>query len=521
MSSRASKLIFERSRAGGETARYNGRYIHSRFDPIREARRFVEQLDQTNARILVFLGPGLGHAIAPLRERFPGASILGIFLHPETYAASSAACDSAWHPESAQSLREFLAQTVPEILIGQVSLVEWQPTLDAFAEKGPQVRAGVLNVLRELQASLFTTGASGRLRFHNAVKNLGRVRAAALSAKSNRLISAMIVVAAGPSLEESIPIIRRARARVSIWATGSSVEALLANDLIPDVVVVTEPSVYASLHVRSLVAPGRALFEAPTLLVPLTVTNGVAESEQSVFFAENDLPDRLLAAALPNLPVIPSRGTVTFTAIAAARSSGDYPVILAGADFAHFHERSHVRPHLAHNYRLAIANRTSPGSGFIFERTRANTCLDGGWTTDRTLTTYANWLRSAGRASFEPLYQLSPSAVETGLPALSEREVAELPAHFAAPMIDRCDGGEPKRELAATAIREAQEYATQAAREAPPALNTLANSRLGTLATHLAIQPLLRFTTSSAPADWVDLCEVVSSELRRALEFLS
>ncbi len=522
MSSSEPRLVIEQSRTGAPTARLDGRFLHSRFDPHREATRFIDQVDPGDPRLILFLGPGLGHGIAPMRARFPMAKIVGIFLHADTFSAASFACEAAWHPEARESLREFLSRSIPEVLIGQVAVIEWQPSLDAFDDKATIIQTEVAGFLRETQASVFTTGAAGRLRLHNVVKNLGRLRPTSWRTDGKNLISAIVVTGAGPSLEQALPAIQRARPSISLWATGSSVEALLEAGLTPDVVVVTEPSIYASFHVRSLIASGSPTRErSPVIVAPISVCSTVAEASAIVLFGENDLPERLLAPALPRLPVIPSRGTVTFTAVAIARTFGNHPVVLAGADFAHFQERSHVRPHLAHRYRGSISSRTSPGAGFVFERTRMHAKECGGWSTDRTLTTYAHWLRSQGREAFAPLYQLAPSPVATTLPILSDDELSAFPVHFGSPMFLHSEPTQAEPVRARIAINSAVERVSAARISQPPAVDVLQDSPIRELAAHLAVQRLLRYAKTGERAEWIELCREVEQELRRASEFVS
>ncbi len=86
-------LKIEESRTGVPTAQTDGRYLHSRMDPVREAERMVAREAESEPGCAVFLGFGLGYQIEAFRRRYPQTAVIIIEADPALFKAALAARD--------------------------------------------------------------------------------------------------------------------------------------------------------------------------------------------------------------------------------------------------------------------------------------------------------------------------------------------------------------------------------------------------------------------------------------------
>lgn len=86
-----------------------------------------------------------------------------------------------------------------------------------------------------------------------------------------------IVVSSGPSLDKNIELLKKARGKTIIMATDSSVKALLAHDIVPDMFVSVDPGKPLSIFQ----VPG---MENVPIAAPLTIVPGAFEGHENNTF---------------------------------------------------------------------------------------------------------------------------------------------------------------------------------------------------------------------------------------------
>jgi hypothetical protein len=415
------------ARSGDVTASFDGRHVHSRVDPRREAERFVAGRTDADWEFVVVIGGGLGYIYPALRAALPGCRVLGCSLIPDITRYSYAEPDDLWIDGQGESLSDFLSRHVGEIDATSVGIIEWAPVTELVPDRAVLVRDELSRLLRRYQASLVTQGATGRRWLRNALHNYLHVRAA-VPERSAAMVSAVVVVGAGPSLEDSLERLVPLRGRVALWVTASALDAVVARGLVPDLVIVSDGALYAAEHLRQVIA-GR--LSGVPVAAPLAATRGISSCEYVSVIREGDPVDSALLA-FDDTPAtaVPPRGTVSATALALARLHCAAPIVLVGTDFAWRSSRSHARPHLSELYRAAGSCRTTPHQTLVFRSVRDQRRLDGEWQTDRTLQTYADWFDQFAPTYFGPVYALAPSPMLRLIPRVEAEEIAAMPCTF-------------------------------------------------------------------------------------------
>jgi hypothetical protein len=281
------------------------------------------------------------------------------------------------------------------------------------------------------------------------------------------------ITASGPSLEEALPLVASYRDRFRLWALPSSLLALKAAGVRPDLVVLTDPGYYAIAHVH----PAAEL--QLEVAMPLTAACGVWRVGASVMpLSQGTFFERALCNLRMLHPfALPSYGTVAASALELARRLGAREVLFAGLDLVHRDLRSHARPNVFDQFMNDGVHRCSPFQHRLFARQAALAGEHGraGAHDSRprrsspALDTYAGWFAGLG-ASFGPaLLRLLPTEVELpsfrDLGASQFRRFARALPRCSGPSLSRRRGTAPSTagERIAQAARLVSEWAEQLA----------------------------------------------------------
>lgn len=369
--------------------------VHSKVDPVREALRLVQN-SNAEGFVLVF-GLGLGYHLRELLQRADVTLVLVIDYDLSVVRSFLEAADLtdlfsdprlAVLVDPAESELEswILTRYVP-VLHGNVSgltlrgRVEQDP--DAFAA----ARRTALAAAHAAADDVATQRAFGRNWMRNIALNvisLANHETSARGGGSENLLleravlqaaqrsERCIITAAGPSLDRNLELIRSKRRRSLLIATDSSLPALVAAELQPDLVLAIDCQVVSYLH---LLGAGTALQRGETLLVAdIGVHHALARTVPAVCFVGGNHPlVRYLVGRGLRLPFLDtSDGSVTHAAVRLAAALCLRKINVYGADFSYPRAASYARGTYLHSHFLHRHARRDPLSSrllqFVFDR---------------------------------------------------------------------------------------------------------------------------------------------------------
>jgi hypothetical protein len=404
--------------------------LHSRYDPQGEAERYLAAIPITpETRCFVLIEPGLGYMIPVLARRFPGARIIALHLAPpggDLPDPSSGQNNNAvhWDPVRGPALEGFLERELEEAgrdgLPGaeSIRIIEWRPALDRYGKPYVEVLAAAAAAIRRFDAGRRTVRAFGRRWFRNFFRNLALLRSFPVY---RELTAPVLVTGAGPSLEDSLPLIREIRDRGGcfIIAASSSFMALSGGGIVPDLVLSTDGGPWALLHLYEL-------FRAGLGGVPLAAAFSACLPSQCgdlpiLGISDGSLWQELILRGLgvPHL-ALPQRGTVTATALDLAFALGRGKVCIAGMDLDTRDIRTHCRPYSFDRLQREGSSRFRTEYGRLFSRSFA--MREGGshrvyaeWFAGR-LASYRGRLYTLGKNNplFTELPQAAPETLGPG-----------------------------------------------------------------------------------------------------------
>jgi hypothetical protein len=419
----------------------NGRYVHSPRDPLREGARAAEALPGGDGPIAVF-GFGLGYAAIAAADRFPRRPVIVVERRISVLRAALETRDlrqflsahrvvfvlgNAGDPAGALGAALRLFEGRPEILRNRALMAldeEWfgdaEKQLNFYISKDEINR----NTLRKF----------GKRWVKNLAANMEAIRdKPGVELLSSCLPSKMpvLLVAAGPSLDETAPLLPQFAERAVVVAVDTALRPLLRAGTSPDFVLVVDPQFWNLRHLDRAPAAASCLI-AESAVYPAVMRHpfGRAFLCSSLFplgkFIENRVDPK---------GALGTGGSVATTAWDFARVLGTESLWLAGLDLSFPLFKTHFKGAAFEERALALSGRFFPAETRSFHALRnglpfSAPALSGGAVlTDKRLSLYAAWFEN--RIRMYPhlknhSFSVNGLAVPGFLPAAAE-ELLALP----------------------------------------------------------------------------------------------
>ena len=343
---------------GQLTCCVNGVHLHSRYDPQKEAARFVDSLscDFAPSYVLV-VEPALSYCAPYLNQRFPQAILCCIRLSCE-FASSDALWQKVFCVANDELLNDSLGEQIFEFMgeegVCSCAFVSWKPSETAFPKEADFAWRQIRKAVQKGMSVLSTRKYFARRWTKNALRLCLFARKTALVEQGD---ASVVVCASGPSLKDSIPFLTHFRSRFFLVALSSALSPLLYAGLQPDLCVSSDGGYWAKLHLSCL----------PENTIPLSLA---AEGSCFAHIIEGNTivplvyPDGCSKTILREMGVAgleaARNGTVSGTAAFLALSLTRGDVYFCGLDLARGNGFAHTQPNALETLSSLSDCRLSP-----------------------------------------------------------------------------------------------------------------------------------------------------------------
>lgn len=304
-------------------------YIHSKNDPMDVARQYISQRYDASKKSYSVFGCGLGYHIYMLYKESNGSIPIEVYEEDPRvveYAKEYGVLD--WIPEDRLKIitEDSVMAFLKSVEYDDTGLLIYMPSVKQMDN------AFEREIVMEVGISLKTTNSLGRDMIINTWRNIQKeLKEVSLLRKTLDMDEA-IVVAAGPSLDDTLESLRRWQGQKKIICVGTVFKKLISRGIRPDYVVVIDPQERTLKQIEGLEA------ESVPMILGMTAHWGFAEKYQGekyiVHMHTFDEKVRYHVATIAN-EVWPSGSTVTWMALEVALRLGAKKVYLAGVDLAY------------------------------------------------------------------------------------------------------------------------------------------------------------------------------------------
>jgi hypothetical protein len=336
------RVDLSRGHATGTVVTADGRRlaVHASADPVASAEALVDRCGAVP--LLVVIGFGFGYLLDALERRNSRTKVLAVEPVPAIARAMLSRRDVRdWitsgrlallvgpsFPDATDAWRLFGRDvTTPPVLV--TPLAE-----QGFPAETAQARAAVARIVAGVKAN-----AAARRKFAgryllNTLRNLPCIAEEGDAAALVNLCEGMpaVIVAAGPSLDATLPGIRELQGRAVIIAVDTAVRPLLAAGIQPHMAVSVDPSDINAQHLSGIPASGMALVGEGSL-DPIVLPQ--FRGRTFTFRVSDHHPWPWLRALGLDRDGLQAWGSVLTTAFDFAIKAGCNPLVFAGADLAY------------------------------------------------------------------------------------------------------------------------------------------------------------------------------------------
>jgi len=407
---------FSFSKSDKVTVKENGVYLHSTYNPEKEAEKLFEKIPdkaQTNTiesdDTYIFAGIGLGYAPIKFASKFNDRLL--VIIEPDPGYLFASMCVNDFTPvfktEKCVIITQTQAETVIPLLeqlcelkntkvITQNSLTQhqysWFKTFFALLERNK----------RKEEINTSTLEKFSNLWLKNSAKNLKYFKTTpGISIYKNILDKkfSSIVVAAGPSLEDAIPYLKKIQDKMIIISVDTAVKTLNKNKIKSDFVLLIDPQYYAATHILDCdISDSVLVTESSVYPSVMKVKSRKKVFIESLFplgryFETNLLHEKSFGKIIAG-------GSVSTSCWDFAKYIGSDKIYFTGLDLGYPQKKTHIRGSTFEEKSHTTSLRTKPAENalcsilFNAANEKAKDFEDNEIITDSKMKLFAWWFES-------------------------------------------------------------------------------------------------------------------------------
>ncbi len=346
--------------------------IHSNYDPVEEASRYLETLNICESINFIVLGLGLGYQVMEIIRKTSNRAKIYIFeKDPDLFALAMREVDFSLifeHPgvklfvdANPLGLGALLEPEQINFTLNKYCLVRQKPLVDGNWEYYGVLLGEIENYFKESRINLKTQSIHSKLYYKNIFSNFNiLLESSGITSFKDCLPDIpAIICSAGPSLDKNIQLLKSARERFFLIAVATALKPLLYNGIQPDVVISIDPDELTINSFDFLTDTSDFLLvynPAVPNAIPKAFSNRRMAFDSEVYLAEWF---RKHTEEKGNLGKISS---VAHSAVKFSQFLACSPIILVGQDLSFCQQRLHCLHSFYHDEHMDKVGRLNPRS---------------------------------------------------------------------------------------------------------------------------------------------------------------
>lgn len=233
--------VVEQAKNNELTLKVNNVYIYSKYNPKNDVERFINTL--SNEDFYIVLGLGLGYHIESLLETKTNTKVYGVALDKEDLAIfkkyASVKLQQSANFTLIQSMNVIEDFTESNLVIP----VQWTKALGV----NHQLTAFLEDVkLRQLSRNRHASLLDSNFEYTKELDTIDIHHLQNIMAGKTACL-----VASGPSLNETVAVLKSTKNKYFILAVSSCLNVLKLNDIEPDAIIISDAKAFVKYHFHS------------------------------------------------------------------------------------------------------------------------------------------------------------------------------------------------------------------------------------------------------------------------------
>lgn len=225
------------------------KYMHSRYNPVSEAIRWIDGLNIGEEDTISIIGLGLGYYIEPLLSKYPSKKIIIIEPNKEVFSHFLSVRDVTSYIENknivflvgkdsnyVRTLFDYYIQNNKIKKIFYTELPVYKKMYEKYIE---EIYSELKKILLLLQSNISTEIYCSRLWLYNELINLKNIKKHNnISCFENIMNNIPVIIAsAGPSLEKNMHLLKEVYDKALIIAVGTAASILDSHGIEPHIIM--------------------------------------------------------------------------------------------------------------------------------------------------------------------------------------------------------------------------------------------------------------------------------------------
>jgi len=343
--------------SGFPTALYKNNYIHSRYNPYKEAENIIRAQVPENVSICIFYGLGLGYLPETFISQYPDVPCL--IIEPDLTFFKTTLSTRNMQTLLTHENIIFLLGTEPEQIaavlekysLSCVHIIKLRSVFQKDAEYYARIDYVIEYFLKKREINKNTLQRFGKLWLKNLCLNIKIIAKAPGIHKLSLSCTGLpaLVIAAGPSLDRILPFLEELAQRMIIIAVDTSLSICQAHGIDPDFVIIADPQYWNTRHL-DYVRSGRYMLISESATHPRVFKL----MKGAIFMGSSLFPlGKYIESVIGEKGKLGAGGSVATSAWDFARIIGADPIFMSGLDLgfpdknthykgSYFEERFHI-----------------------------------------------------------------------------------------------------------------------------------------------------------------------------------
>lgn len=343
----SNEIEIETAKNGSPTAKRKGLFLHSKYNPEKEACSLINSFDSEKKDTAIFLGFGLGYGPIEFAKKFSQPTL--IIIEKDIPSFFSALNSIDWSPVFKHKKLIFLIGATAEQAASIISNCSYSTThvfkIKAHVAHAQEYFDSIENKLlqnkQKEEVNTNTLEKFSRRWLSNSCRNLDYIEKLDGVNKFLNTSSGLsfVVLAAGPSLGKLLPHLNKIKDKAIIVCVDTALHSCLEFNVEPDFIILADPQYYCSLHLEFLKSP------ESVLVTEIAVYPSVFrfKCREIVLFSSMFPIGKFFEGNTGEKGVLAAGGSVSTTAWDFARMCGASEIYLAGMDLGFPGKETHIR----------------------------------------------------------------------------------------------------------------------------------------------------------------------------------
>ena len=249
-------MIISNSRSGLPTAVTGKKFIHSNHEPVKEAEKLVLSAISAKSAACIIEGFGLGYYVEAVLKLKPGIPVVIVEPSAERFLKSleSRNLSNIFTSPSVSLLvankSDSIRMLLPGLPKGNIELIKNRALCELDYEYYKEIDRIVHHFVSRKEVNTATLKKFGKLWVRNLINNLNELPLANDVGNLTGLFGnfPVLLLAAGPSLDNVLPLMEELQKRFIIVAVDTSAAVLIERGFLPDFTVVVDPQYWNTRH---------------------------------------------------------------------------------------------------------------------------------------------------------------------------------------------------------------------------------------------------------------------------------